>query len=158
MVVLHPVEIPRFESAVFSSLPDSFAAVLGVKGALTPRLNCGAPLTAPGRCKPALLGRKSKNKNTPQLLLRGGRRLLVLCLGPDFHRKILRQDRLRTTISNSLDPEHPPCSSFSLHPQRKAQAELQRSLHIKRTKDLLLQSFFHGSPQNLRTMALQNPV
>jgi len=72
MVVLHPVEIPRFVSAVFSSLPDSFAAVLAVKGALTPRLNCGAPLTAPGRCKPAPLGRKSKNKNTTQLLLRGG--------------------------------------------------------------------------------------
>jgi hypothetical protein len=33
---------------------------------------------------------------------------------------------------------------------------LQRSLHIKRTKDLLPQPFFHGLPENVWTMALQN--
>jgi len=35
----------------FPPLSDSFAAVLAVKGALTPRPKNRAPLTAPGRCK-----------------------------------------------------------------------------------------------------------
>ena len=49
LVVRH---LPPFDNEVFSSLADSFAAVLAVKGALTPRPTSGAPLDrAPGRCK-----------------------------------------------------------------------------------------------------------
>ena len=33
---------------------------------------------------------------------------LSSCLSSVFHRKTSRQDRLGTTIANSLDPEHPP--------------------------------------------------
>ena len=33
--------------------------------------------------------------------------LISLCLFPAFHKEISRQDRLQTTIANSIDPLHP---------------------------------------------------
>ena len=71
LVVQH---LPPLDNEVFSSLADSFAAVLAVKGALTPRPKSGA-------------------------LHRSGPLQTGLCSGGKA-----RPGRLRTTIANSLDP------------------------------------------------------
>jgi hypothetical protein len=59
------------------------------------------------RCGPlrlAPLGRKSNNKKDLTVFFFVERGLLlVLRLCPDFHQKMLRQDRLQTTISTSVD-------------------------------------------------------
>src|ERR1700724_2549186 len=40
---------------------------------------------------------------------------LSFCLSPVFHRKISRQERLRATIPNPVDLQHPPvCSLLTL--------------------------------------------
>src|SRR5579864_1486687 len=49
-------------------------------------------------------------------------------------------------------------SRCSLHRLRKVQPGCDRSLHVQRTKHLFLETSFHGSPQNLRTMTLQDRV
>src|SRR5438445_4612704 len=64
-----------------------------------------------------------------------------------------QEQRSVTRSTHSL-----PLGPLSLHHRRKAQPGLQRSLHVKRTKDLLLQTFLHGAPENFRAVALQNLV
>ena len=85
-------------------------------------------------------------------------RIAAFLSEPLFVEKILRQDRLGTTIVDPLDPYIPRFSRFSLRHLRKAQLWLQTSLHIKCTKHLLLQAFFHGPSENVRAMTLQNLV
>src|SRR5690349_3856844 len=62
MITLHCVDPLTLANQVFSSLADSFAAVLAVKGSLRHKrraLDRSGPLQIP-----APLGRKSKNKKT----------------------------------------------------------------------------------------------
>ena len=92
-----------FEKQVFSSLADSFASVLAVKGALR-RARKRRALDRCGPLQEAPLGRKSKTKRPQRVFFVNTVFFLVLRPGFVFHQKMLRQNRLGTTIANSLDP------------------------------------------------------
>jgi hypothetical protein len=56
------------------------------------------------RCERLRYGGKAKTKRPHQSFLRRQGLVLALPLGFVFHQKMLRQDRLQTTISHSLAP------------------------------------------------------
>src|ERR1700680_2599216 len=70
--------------------------------------------------------------------------------------------RLRDKTAKSepilCDPSLVALSSASLNRLRKEQRSLQSALYIGGTKDLFLESFFHGSAEDRGAVALQNLV
>src|SRR6516225_4309044 len=102
------------------------------------------------RCGPrqaAPPGRKSKTKNLSQFSFLAR----VFQLFSPAPRSVQKNFAPGSRRNDDLGLGPPIASSFrrsSLHPLREAQLCLQRSLHVTRTKHLLLQTFFHGSPEN----------
>jgi hypothetical protein len=73
----------------------------------------------------------------PMKLLSFCSSLLSLCLFPAFQKEISRQDRLETTIGNSVDPLHPRfCSSSGAFPFPK----VDRCRHRIGSKKILAQN------------------
>src|SRR5262249_31478812 len=118
-----------------------FAALLAVKGPLRRATNTPRALDRCGRCKSLRQRGKSRNKKSS-------------LLAPKFCARMPYERRSLTPSTHSI----PLVASLSLHYLSKAQLGLQRSLHVKRTEDLLLQTFFHRPAQNLWAMTLQNLV